>query len=294
MKKGDKIQILIKLVLVATVMISLPIDNCHATEDTTIKMSTTTSTQASGLLDILLPAFFTETGIRVKVIAKGTGAAIRDGMDGNVDLIFVHARTREEKFVSQGFGTRRYPVMHNDFVILGPKADPAGVMGIQSVVDALKKIAHSKSLFVSRGDDSGTHTKEQFLWKETGLPLAAIDKKTLAPADSTNWYLSVGQGMGKTLTFAHEKQTYTLSDRGTYIKYRFGREVPIDLHIVCEGDPALANPYGVIPVNPKKFPHVRYAAARQFARWITSPRGQQLIAEYRLLGKQLFYPDAAK
>ncbi len=297
MKKGEKIQKLFKLVLVAAVMLSLPIYYCHGAEDATIKMSTTSSTQASGLLDILIPAFFTDTGIRVKVIAKGTGAAIRDGMDGNVDLIFVHARTREEKFVSQGFGTRRYPVMHNDFVILGPKADPAGVMGTESVVDALKKIAHSKSLFVSRGDDSGTHTKEQLLWKETDLPLitmVTMDKQTLAPADSANWYLSVGQGMGKTLTFAHEKQTYTLSDRGTYIKYRFGREIPIDLHIVCEGDPSLANPYGVIPVNPKKFPHVRYEAARQFARWITSPRGQQLIAEYRLLGKQLFYPDATE
>jgi len=274
----------------------------HADTLKTLTMSTTTSTQASGLLDVLLPAFEKDTGIRVKVIAKGTGAAIRDGMDGNVDVIFVHARAREEQFVKEGYGTKRYAVMHNDFVILGPEVDPAAVKGMQDAVGALNKIAAARSLFVSRGDDSGTHTKEQALWKTTGLPLTfqskTVVKKgkkqevdTTVPADSQGWYLSIGQGMGKTLTFADEKQAYTLSDRGTYIKYKFGREVPLDLNVLCEGDPDLGNPYGMIPVNPEKFPHVRYELAEQFANWITSERGRRIIADYRLLGKQLFYPD---
>lgn len=272
-----------------------------AAAEKVLNMSTTTSTQASGLLDVLLPALKKDTGISVKVIAKGTGAAIRDGMDGNVDVIFVHARAREEKFVHEGYGTKRYAVMHNDFVIIGPPEDPAGIKGVKNAADALKKIANAKALFISRGDDSGTHTKEQALWKATGLPL---DKKTHSMvkkgkkvqihfiAPQGDWYLSIGQGMGKVLTFADEKQAYTLSDRGTYIKYKFGRDVPIQLDILCEGDPILANPYGVIPVNPKKYPHVKYALAKQFVDWLISERGQSVIANYKLIGKQLFYPDA--
>ena len=267
-----------------------------------LKMSTTTSTQASGLLDVLLPAFEKDTGIKVKVIAKGTGAAIRDGMDGNVDVIFVHAKAREEKFIREGYGTKRYAVMHNDFVILGPEADPAVIRGMNDASAALQKISESRSLFISRGDDSGTHGKEQTLWKATGLQLESmtgtivkkgkkLEVSARAPADSGKWYLSVGQGMGKTLTVTDEKLAYTLSDRGTYIKYKFGREVPLDLNVLCEGDPNLANPYGMIPVNPKKFPHVRYNLAKELAMWITSTRGQQIIADYRLLDKQLFYPD---
>jgi tungstate transport system substrate-binding protein len=269
-----------------------------AGKDKVLKMSTTTSTRASGLLDVLLPAFEKDTGIRVKVVAKGTGAALRDGMDGNVDVIFVHARAREEKFVREGYGSKRYPVMHNDFVLLGPESDPAGIRGMEDAAAALNKIAATGSLFISRGDDSGTHTKEQTLWKASKVPLttqtgleAQKGKHTLQPADSSSWYMSIGQGMGKTLTFAEEKQAYTLSDRGTFIKYRFGREVPLALEVLCEGDPVLANPYGMIPLNPKKFPHVRYDLARQFAQWITSGRGQQVIADYRLLNQQLFYPD---
>ena len=270
-----------------------------------IKMSTTTSTQASGLLDVLLPELEKDTGIIVKVIAKGTGAAIRDGMDGNVDVIFVHAKAREEKFVAEGYGTKRYAVMHNDFVILGPAKDPAGIQGGKKAVEALKKIAGAKTAFVSRGDDSGTHTKEQQLWKASGLPL---EKKTSTivkkgnkrevtfshPVGLGEWYLSIGQGMGKALTFADEKQAYILADRGTFIKYKFGRDVPIELDILCEGDPALANPYGVIPINPKKHPHVKYDLAKEFAQWLVSARGQSMINGYRLLGKQLFYPDAVK
>jgi tungstate transport system substrate-binding protein len=268
-------------------------------------MSTTTSTQASGLLDILLPELQKDTGIEVKVIAKGTGAAIRDGMDGNVDVIFVHAKAREEKFVQEGYGTQRYAVMHNDFIVLGPQKDPAAIKGITNAAEALKKIAAAKAVFVSRGDDSGTHTKEQALWESTGLPLEKTvqtivkkgKKKEVSfvnPKGLGQWFLSIGQGMGKALTFADEKQAYILADRGTYIKYKFGRDVPIDLVVLCEGDPALANPYGVIPINPKKHPHVKYDLSKTFAEWLVSEKGQAVIDNYRLLGKQLFYPDAIK
>ena len=272
-------------------------------EEKTITMSTTTSTQASGLLDFLLPELDKDTGITVKVIDKGTGAAIRDGMDGNVDVIFVHARGREEKFVSEGYGTKRYAVMHNDFVIVGPPDDPARIRGLRNAAEALRRIASSRSLFVSRGDDSGTHTKEQELWRSTTVGLSEakqmVVKKGIEreiafvhPDGMGDRYLSIGQGMGKTLTFADEKRAYTLADRGTYIKYRYGRDLPVELEALSEGDPALANPYGVIPVNPTKHPQVRHDLARQFAEWLVSERGQSVIEGYRLLGRQLFYPDA--
>ncbi len=271
--------------------------------DKTLKMSTTTSTQASGLLDALLPQLNKDTGIRVKVIAKGTGAAIRDGMDGNVDVIFVHARAREEKFIQEGYGTRRYAVMHNDFVILGPAGDPAGIKGMPDAAAALKKIAAAAQPFVSRGDDSGTHTKEQQLWEATGLKLETSRVKIVKkgkekevsfmhPAGLGRWYLSIGQGMGKAITFADEKQGYTMADRGTYIKYKFGRNIPIDLQVLVEGDGMLANPYGVIPISSQKHPHVKSQLATEFAEWLVSARGQAVIRNYRLLGKQLFYPDS--
>jgi tungstate transport system substrate-binding protein len=274
-------------------------------EGKVIKMSTTTSTQESGLLDVLLPALEKDTGITVKVIAKGTGAAIRDGIDGNVDVIFVHDRAREDAFVKDGYGTKRYAVMHNDFIIIGPDSDKAVIKGTAEGADALKKIAAAKATFVSRGDDSGTHAKEQELWKASGVALEAVastmekdgkpvEVKSVHPAGATDWYLSVGQGMGKTLTLADEKQAYTLADRGTYIKYKFGREVPVNLNILCEGGMQLANPYGVIPVNPQKHPHVKFELAEQFAQWLTSPKGQQVIAGYTLHGKPLFFPDAIK
>ncbi|MEN8190335.1 MAG: substrate-binding domain-containing protein [Thermodesulfobacteriota bacterium] len=270
--------------------------------DRVLKMSTTTSTQASGLLDILLPEFTKETGIRVKVIVKGTGAAIRDGMEGNVDIIFVHARQREEKFLADGYGTKRFAVMHNDFILLGPGSDPAGAAGEESVARAMKRINDSRSGFVSRGDDSGTHIKEQQIWLEAGVTLSATEqlvvkkgvKKAIRyqkPQNSESWYISIGQGMGKTITYADEKQLYTLSDRGTYIKYRYGRTPAIDLEVVREDDPVLMNPYGVIPVSPEKHPHVNHDAALRFAHWVTSAKGQRLIGDYRLMGRRLFYPD---
>ena len=271
--------------------------------DKVLTMSTTTSTQASGLLDVLLPAFAEDTGIAVKVIAKGTGAAIRDGMDGNVDIIFVHARAREEAFVAEGYGTKRYAVMHNDFILVGPKSDPAGVGKTADVYEGLHRIAGARAEFVSRGDDSGTHTKEQFLWQKSGVEVVANKKEVvkkgektsvefIEPADSSDWYRSIGQGMGKTLTYADEKGAYTMTDRGTYIKYKYGKTPPIELEIVSQGSEPLANPYGIIPVNPEKFDHVKYDLAENFAQWLTSERGQKLIGGYRLLDKQLFYPDA--
>ncbi|GBC59098.1 tungsten ABC transporter substrate-binding prote in [Desulfonema ishimotonii] len=284
-------------------MVMLAFTPSGFTADKVLMMSTTTSTQASGLLEVLLPELKKDTGIEVKVIAKGTGAAIRDGQDGNVDVIFVHAKAREEKFVADGYGTKRYAVMHNDFIILGPKSDPAGIRGVKDSAQALKKIADSKSAFISRGDDSGTHTKEQALWQATGLETETVSKTITKkgkqrvisfthPKGLGEWYMSIGQGMGKTLTFANEKQAYTMTDRGTYIKYKLGRKEGLELEILCEGDAQLFNPYGVIPVNPEKFSHAKYDMAKEFAEWLVSQKGQSLIANYKLLGQQLFYPDA--
>ncbi len=264
-------------------------------------LATTTSTQSSGLMDVLVPEFKKDTGIHIKVLAKGTGAALRDGMDGNVDVLLVHDPQREEKFVREGYGIERFPVMHNDFVLVGPAPDPAGIRGAISAAQALRMIAESRELFISRGDDSGTHTKEQVLWKQSGMAL--LETKTEVVKKGSNrtirfirpagdWYLSIGQGMGKTLTFGEEKQAYTLCDRGTYLKYRKGRKQGLDLEILFEGDKILFNPYGVIPVNPKKHKHVKHAQAVRFARWLVSRRGQSLIAGYRIHHEQLFYPDA--
>lgn len=255
----------------------------------TIKMSTTTSTLDSGLLDYLLPEFTKETGIEIQVMAKGTGAAIRDGQDGNVDVIFVHDPSREIAFVADGYGTKRYEVMHNDFVIVGPASDPAGIKNAADVYAALKAIANSGQSFISRGDDSGTHSKELGLWKATGLPMIASEKIEVPAGE---WYLSIGQGMGKTLLMAEEKQAYALSDRGTFIQQKFGKSPAIELEILYEGDSGLFNPYGVIPVNPEKYPHTKIKAATTFAEWLVSSRGQSLIANYLLEGKPLFFPDA--
>ncbi len=270
-----------------------------------LKMSTTTSTKASGLLDVLLPVFEKDTGIKVKVIAKGTGAAIRDGVDGNVDIIFVHAKKREDKFVKDGYGTKRYAVMHNDFIIIGPSSDPAGIKDSKNAVDALNKIAASNAHFVSRGDDSGTHTKEQFLWSNTKVKLV---KKTMKvskkgkiknvtskhPIFAKGNYYSIGQGMGKALIYAEQKQCYVITDRGTYIKFKHGRKSGLALEIMCEGDNNLNNPYGIIPINPKKHSHTNYSSAKIFANWLVNKKAQGLINNYKLIGKQLFYPDAVK
>lgn len=291
------------IIIFVTTMTIILLCGFAAAQDKSIKMSTTTSTRDSGLLDVLLPAFEKETGIAVHVIAKGTGAAIRDGMDGNVDIIFVHAVDLENQFVADGCGTRRYAVMHNDFIIIGPAADPAGIAGTDLAASAFEKIARSDAVFISRGDESGTHVKEQEIWRATGVSLKTetreypaagktITGSTTFPADMKQRYLSIGQGMGAAITLTAEKQAYTLTDRGTFIEYKLGRKQGLALEILCEGDPMLANPYGIIPVNPEKHPHVQYDLARQLAEWITSPRGQAMIADYKIHGQALFFPDA--
>jgi len=266
-------------------------------EENILTMATTTSTENSGLLAYLNPYFEKETNSKVKVIALGTGAAIKCAMDGNADLILVHAKEREEQFVSDGFGLKRYPVMHNDFVLIGPKNDPAGIKGETDAVKALAKIAESGSVFVSRGDDSGTHIKEQYLWGLTGLNMQEIEteitkkgqKKTVKyKKPEGDFYFSIGQGMGNTINFAFEKQGYTLADRGTFIAYRS----KIDLVVISENDEKLFNPYGIIAVDPKKYEHVNSDLAQKYIEWITSEETQKLIAEYKIDGEVLFYPDA--
>ena len=229
---------------------------------------------SSGLLDVLVPAFRTRTGIEVQVMPMGTGKALRIAREGNCDVVLVHDPEAEERFVAEGWGAHRRRVMHNDFVLLGPTADPAGVRGATSVVDALETIARTESTFVSRGDDSGTHRKELKLWRAAGL----------GPAGP--WYRSVGKGMGGTLIMASEMRAYILADRGTVIKFR-GK---IDLAILVEGDQRLHNPYSVIAVNSDAHPHVNQQAALRFIEFLTSDQGQKLIGNYKLDGQVLFHP----
>jgi tungstate transport system substrate-binding protein len=243
-----------------------------------IKLATTTSTDNSGLLAAILPEFTMKTGIDVHVIAVGTGKALKHGENGDVDVVLVHAPSRELAFVEAGFGLERVPVMQNGFVLLGPRTDPAGVRGMKDAAGALAKIAKSGRPFVSRGDDSGTHTKEKDLWNETGV------------SPSGAWYISAGQGMGAVLIMANEKQAYTLADRGTFIALR----EKITLEVVVEGDSRLANPYGVIAIDHTRHSHVKSAEVAEFIAWLTSAEGQQLIGGFRKGGEQLFFPNAGK
>lgn len=240
-----------------------------------LRMATTTSTEASGLLDALNPAFEKQHDAVVDVIAVGTGKALKLGENGDVDIVFVHAPPAEEKFVEAGYGVDRAAVMHNDFVIIGPPEDPANVAGTDSAAAALKKISEAGATFISRGDDSGTHKKEKQLWKEAGIEPGG------------DWYLAVGQGMGAVLQIADDKQGYALTDRGTYIAY----EDKVDLKIVSEGDKALYNPYHIIAVNPERHPHVNYDLTMKYIEFVTGKQGQRIIKDYRMQGQQLFYPD---
>lgn len=240
-------------------------------------LATTTSTEDSGLLDALLPDFEEQFNADVDVIAVGTGQAIALGENGDVDVILVHARAREDAFVEAGFGTERFDVMFNDFVLLGAADDPAAIADAASAADALTRIAQSEALFVSRGDDSGTHTKERNLWA-----LAEITPEG-------DWYISAGQGMGTVLTMADELRAYTLSDRGTYI----ARQAEgLTLDVLFQGDPQMANPYGVIPVNPQMHPDVHFELAQQFVDWLISVETQQKIAAYQVNDQPLFFPDS--
>src|ERR1700674_224051 len=245
---------------------------------TDIKMATTTSTENSGLLKVLLPQFEAEYGAKVQVISVGSGKAMKLGENGDVDVLLVHARPEEDKFVAQGHGVNRRDVMYNDFILVGPKEDPAQVRGMTDVVAALKKIHAAQAPFISRGDDSGTDKMEKSYWQTAGVkPQGA-------------WYVSAGQGMGEVLTMAASKQGYTLTDRATHGAYKD----QTGLDILVQGDPRMFNPYGVIAVNPKKYPDINYRGAMAFVDWITSPEGQKAIADFKLNGEQLFFPSAAK
>jgi tungstate transport system substrate-binding protein len=241
----------------------------------TIRLATTTSTDNSGLLKALLPDFEKSTGNKVHVIAVGTGKALRMGRDGDVDVVLVHARAAEEKFIADGSGVKRYPVMHNDFVIVGPAADPAGILGLKDAAEALRKIRQKQAIFVSRGDDSGTHKKEKILWTEAGQPPVG------------KWYYQAGQGMGKVLQMASELQGYTMADRGTWLAMRD----KLDLQILVEGDQRLFNPYGIIAVNPEKHPGVNYQGAMALINWMISPETKALIGNFKVRGEQLFIPE---
>jgi tungstate transport system substrate-binding protein len=243
-----------------------------------IKLATTTSTENSGLLGVLLPPFEEKYNIKVEVIAVGTGAAIKLGENGDVDVVLVHARAAEDKMVEDGYGVNRRDVMHNDFIIVGPEDDPVGIKDEKDAALALTRIANSEkeTFFVSRGDNSGTHIKELELWQSAGME------------PKGEWYLEIGQGMEAALLVANERQGYVLSDRGTYLATRD----KIKLVILSEGDPRLFNPYGIIAVNPAVHPHVKYMEAMQLIAWMTSIEGQKIVGEFKKHGVVLFFPDA--
>jgi len=266
---------MLRVLLIALCLAAGP---AHA-EERFITLASTTSTDQSGLFAHLLPLFTARTGIAVRVLALGTGQALRVAANGDADVVLVHDRPAEDKFVADGFGIDRRDVMYNDFVLVGPAADPAGVRGLSDAAEAFRHLAAARATFISRGDNSGTHAMETRLWR-----IAALDPAgTRAP-----WYLSAGQGMGPTLTMAAARDAYTLADRGTWLSFRDHG----DLCVVLEGDPRLFNPYGVILVNPARHPHVKADLARSFSDWLVSPEGQSAIGGFRIGGHQLFTPDA--
>jgi len=266
---------LIAVLTLGSLIISVPV----TAQENSIVVSSTTSTQDSGLFGHILPLFKTKTGIDVKVVAQGTGQALDTGRRGDADVVFVHAKSAEEKFLAEGQGVKRNPVMYNDFVLIGPKSDPAGIKGMKDVGAALKQIMAKGAPFISRGDRSGTHIAEINLWKASGVDI----EKEKGP-----WYKSIGQGMGAALNTAAASSGYVLSDRGTWISFKNKG----DLAIAVEGDKRLFNQYGVILVNPEKHPNVKKEFGQAFIDWLISPEGQKAIADYKIDGQQLFYPNA--
>src|SRR3954453_5056701 len=248
-------------------------------QDKSIVVASTTSTQDSGLFGHILPMFKAKTGIDVKVVAQGTGQALDTARRGDADVVFVHAKSAEEKFLAEGFGVKRFPVMYNDFVLIGPKGDPAGIKGSKDIVAALKAIKNKAAPFISRGDRSGTHIAELVLWKAAGIDI----EKTKG-----DWYKSIGQGMGAALNTASASNAYVLADRATWLEFKNRDE----LGVAVEGDKRLFNQYGVMLVNPKKHPAVKAQLGQQFIDWLISPEGQNAIAGYKINGEQLFYPNA--
>ncbi|MEH6651085.1 MAG: substrate-binding domain-containing protein [Motiliproteus sp.] len=248
-----------------------------AESDSTLRLATTTSTYNSGLLDAILPTFSQQTGIEVQVIAVGTGAALRMGRDGDADALLVHAPAAEKAFIDRGYGNKRVGVMYNDFVIVGPASDPAAIAGLNDATAAMQKIAKQQAIFVSRGDDSGTHKKEQGLWRQAAL----------VPAGK--WYREAGQGMGKVLQISDEVEGYTLTDRGTWLAY----ESKVGLKLLVEGDSQLFNPYSVLQISPDRYGDLNHKGAAAFSRWLVSKTTQQQIADFRINGKPLFVPSAS-
>ncbi len=265
--------------LIAALALGLTAFTPAMAQEKSIVVSSTTSTQDSGLFDYLLPLFKAKTGITVKVVAQGTGQALDTGRRGDSDVVFVHAKAQEEKFLAEGQGVKRFPVMYNDFVLIGPKSDPAGIKGMKDVGKALATIRDKKADFISRGDRSGTHSAELKLWKD-----AAIDIEK----DKGPWYKAIGQGMGAALNTAGAGNAYVLSDRATWIHYKNKG----DLAILVEGDKRMFNQYGVILVNPAKHPNVKKDLGQAFIDYLISPEGQKAIANYKINGEQLFYPNA--
>ena len=248
-------------------------------QEKSIVVASTTSTQDSGLFGHLLPMFKARTGIDVKVVAQGTGQALDTGRRGDADVLFVHARPQEEKFIADGAGVKRYPVMYNDFILVGPKSDPAGIKNMSDVTEALKAIKAKDAPFISRGDRSGTHAAELELWKAAGIDIG----KNKGP-----WYKEIGQGMGAALNTASASNAYVLADRGTWLSFKNRG----DLDILVAGDKRLFNQYGVMLVSPDKHPHVKKELGQAFIDWLVSPEGQKAIADYKVNGEQLFFSNA--
>jgi tungstate transport system substrate-binding protein len=263
----------------ALVMLAALLAAPAAARDRSIVVSSTTSTQDSGLFGHILPLFKAKTGIEVKVVSQGTGQALDTARRGDADVVFVHARPLEEKFVAEGFGLKRHPVMYNDFVLVGPAVDPAGIKGSKDITAGLKAIKNKGVAFISRGDRSGTHAAELALWKQAGIDIAK---------DKGAWYKEIGQGMGAALNTAQASSAYVLADRGTWISFKNRG----DLVIAVEGDKRLFNQYGVMLVNPQRHAHVKTDLGQQFIDWLISPEGQKAIATYKINGEQLFYPNA--
>ena len=267
------------MTMLAALLVAAPAPSVFAQKFITV--ASTTSTEQSGLFKHILPAFEKKTGIQVRVVALGTGQALDMARRGDADVVFVHAKAAEEKFVAEGYGVKRLPVMYNDFVLIGPKADPAKVRGGKDILQALRKIRAAKAPFVSRGDRSGTHMAELALWKEADIDVAA---------EKGAWYRDAGQGMGPALNSASSMNAYVLADRGTWIAFKNRGS----LAILVEGDRRLFNQYGVILVNPAKHKHVKKEMGQAFIDWIVSPEGQKAIADYRIGSEQLFFPNAGE
>ena len=267
-----------KFLFLAVILLLAPLTtHADTPKQKLVRMATTTSTDNTGLLKAILPVFEAETGYEVQVVAVGTGKALKMGRDGDVDVVLVHARPAEEKFVSDGYGTERKDVMYNEFVLVGPSNDPAKIQSAKSVPEALKLIHDSESQFISRGDDSGTHKKEKALW----------EKSELKP--SGKWYMEAGQGMGKIIQVSGELDAYTLTDSGTWLVYK--EKSP--LQQLYHGDQVMHNPYGIIAVNPERHKDLNHSGATALTKWITSDEAQQLIGDFRFYGQQLFVPSAS-